>query len=84
MLVEELRLRKGSLTAADYLILTEQEVSGWQLSTTIYYTSGQIVGKDTQWITKLNGQVSQPDYWCSSLHLCWHLGYQMSLEKKEF
>lgn len=71
MLVEELRLRKGSLAAADYLILTEQEVSSWQLSTTIYYTSGQIVGKDTQWITKLNGQVSQPDYWCSSLHLCW-------------
>lgn len=48
MLVEELRLRKGSLAAADYLMLIEQEVSGWQLGTTIYYTSGQIVGKDTQ------------------------------------
>lgn len=61
MLVEELRLRKGSLAAAGYLTLTEQEVSGWQLSTTIYYISGQIVGKDAQWIDKFSGQVSQLD-----------------------
>ena len=71
MLVEELRLRKGRLAAAGYLTLTEQEVSGWQLSTTIYYISGQIVGKDAQWIAKFSGQVSQLDCWCSRLHLCW-------------
>lgn len=87
MLVEELRLRKGSLAAAGYLMLTEQEVSGWQLSTTIYYISGQIVGKVAQWIAKFSGQVSPARLLvlqASSLLACSHLGCQMSLEKKEF
>lgn len=48
MLVEELRLRKGSLAAAGHLMLTEQEVSGWHHLLYIWTDSGERCQVDSQ------------------------------------
>lgn len=78
MLVEELRLRKGSLAAAGYLMLTEHHHLLY-----IWTDSGERcpVDSQVQWPgVPARLLVLQ----ASSLLAGSHLGCQMSLEKKEF